>query len=95
MVTQHLENSWEYMLIPTLTNWISHGDVIAAKLCKNNFLLRSLYNEVPLDTLRIAYFCFVQAHLSYGLLLWGHSSARHRAFSLQRRPVRILGGLPY
>ena len=83
------------MHIDRQLTWNDHGKIVADKLCKNIFVLRHLYNQLPLETLRVAYFALIQAQLSYGLLIWGHSSSRHRIFGLQRKAVRVLGGLKY
>lgn len=51
---------------------------------------------VSQEVLRTVYFGFIESHLSYSILTWGHSAAvRGREFRLQRRAVRIVAKLSY
>ena len=45
--------------------------------------------------LKSAYYALCESHLSYGILVWGHSSIRHHLFSLQRKAIRILANINY
>jgi ribonuclease P/MRP protein subunit RPP40 len=75
--------------------WSIHGDSVAEKVCKNIFLLRNLKNQLSPEYLRSIYFGICESHLVYGLLVWGHTTIRHRLFGLQRKAIRILAGLGY
>ena len=57
--------------------------------------MRSLANNVSSNILRLAYFALFHSHLSYGVLIWGHSAIRHRLFGLQRKAVRIIDGVAF
>ena len=57
--------------------------------------MRRLSGSVSRDVLRAAYFSLVQSNLLYGILLWGHSSSSTNVFRLQRRILRVVGGLDY
>lgn len=78
----------------TLT-WGTHIDSLAAKLSSNIFALRILAFSLSSEVLRSVYFAMIESHLKYGVLLWGGSSHAGTVFRLQRRAVRILGGLGY
>ena len=45
--------------------------------------------------LRTTYFATFHTIISYCVLLWGHSAIVGRVFALQRRAVRVVGGLGY
>jgi hypothetical protein len=75
--------------------WSIHGDSVAEKVSKNIFLLRNLKNQLSPEYLRNIYFGICESHLVYGLLVWGHTTIRHRLFGLQRKAIRILAGLGY
>ena len=50
---------------------------------------------VSTPVLRAAYFSLCESHLRYCVTIWGSSSGCDRIFGLQRRAVRVLGGLKY
>lgn len=76
-------------------SWRSHGDNLANSLTSICYALRQLANRVSTAVLRTAYFALFHSRLSYALLAWGHSAIRHRVFGLQRRAIRIVGGVSY
>lgn len=76
-------------------NWVPHIDELATKLGRNIFLLRNLAASVSPAVLRTAYFALCHSLLSYAIVAWGNSSGAKRVFALQRRAVRIIGGLGY
>jgi hypothetical protein len=78
---------------PNLKKHPLHGDSVAEKVSKNIFLLRNLKNELSPEYLRNIYFGICESHLVYGLVVWGHTTIRHRLFGLQRKAVLILAGL--
>lgn len=75
--------------------WGPHCDGVAVKLLRTIYLLRNLVLSVSLSTSKTAYFALFHSVMSYGIILWGHSSSRHRIFGLQRRAVRTLYKLPF
>lgn len=75
--------------------WDSHGDTLANKLNSCIFLLRNLSHSVSQSVLRSAYLSLFHSVMSYGILFWGHAACRHRLFGLQRKAVRIVGGLKF
>ena len=97
VIPSDFKNSVKFLgihLNSTLT-WDIHGEEVSNKISKNIFLLRNLKKHVSIDVFRTAYFSLCQSHLMYGLLLWGHSSCRHRLFRLQRKAVRIVANIGY
>ncbi|KAI5715828.1 hypothetical protein M8J77_023161 [Diaphorina citri] len=76
-------------------NWQEHIFSLSQRLASRLFLLNRLKNEVSPSTLLSAYYGLFHSILSYGLLLWGHSSYSHQIFVLQKKAIRILDKLPY
>ena len=72
-----------------------HASVIGSKICRNIFLLRRLATTVTRDVLRTAYFALVHSHITYCVLAWGSSPDSEHVFRMQRRAVRVLGGVGY
>jgi hypothetical protein len=68
---------------------------MASKISRNIYLLRNLANNLPLQSLRLAYFALVHCHIEYGILIWGHSGTVYRIFRLQRRAVRVIANLGF
>lgn len=97
--TETFENPESVTLLGTKLQpnlcWDTHIEHIASKLNKNIYLLRNLSSCVSQEVLRIVYFGLIQSHLSYAIIVWGHSAAKERAFGLQRKAVRIIAKLPY
>ena len=75
--------------------WKVHGDQLAVKLCRSVFLIRRLANIVDINVLRTAYFAVFHSALTYCNIIWGHSAISNRLFAIQRRAVRVLGGIGY
>lgn len=70
--------------------WAAQVDMVCGKISRGLFVLRRLMSLVPVSVVRLAYFAMIQAHLTYGILLWGGSAEAHRLFVLQKRAVRIM-----
>lgn len=82
------------MLDPVLA-WGGHVDHLAGRISRNIYVIRKLVKVVETDVILTAYYSLIEAHMSYGLLLWGHSCHSKRIFGLQRRVVRVMRGLRY
>ena len=83
------------VLLDTELTWRPHCELLSRRLSSAAFALRRLSESVSSEVARVAYFALFQAHLTYGLLSWGHAAASDRVFSVQRRVVRLLDGLGY
>ena len=82
-------------IAPPALGFGEHANVIGSKMCRSIFLLRRLATSVTQDVLRSAYFALIQSHIKYCILAWGGSPASDYIFKLQRRAVRVVGGLGY
>lgn len=76
-------------------NWQAHINSICTKLSRVIYLLWKLKPLVNTEYLKTAYYGLFQSHISYGLLLWGHSSHTSDILLLQKKAVRILSGAGY
>ena len=72
-----------------------HASIVGTKICRNIFVLRRLTGAVTPEVLRGAYFALIHSHLTYCILAWGNTAASEYIFKLQRRAVRLLGGIGY
>ena len=68
--------------------WNNHIDKIASKLSKIIGIMNKLKEYLPSYILQTIYNSLVLPHLNYGILTWGHKSAR--VAQLQKRCVRIV-----
>lgn len=71
-------------------NFQLHIDTICKKISRVNYLIWRLRDILDDNYLRTVYFSFFQSHISYGLLVWGHSHYVHNIFLLQKRIVRTM-----
>lgn len=75
--------------------WDEHTNYIANIITRNIYVLRQMSTNLSKNVLKTAYFALIQSRLSYAILAWGHAAGRHRLLSLQRRAIRIVGGVGY
>ena len=83
-----------YITPPYLT-FENHALKIGARVSRNIFVLRRLVSSVSAEVVRMAYFALVHSHIAYCILAWGGTAASSYIFRLQRRAIRVLGGLNY
>lgn len=81
--------------LDTGLHWSAHTTSLKNKLGSAAFLLRRLSECVSQPTLKHAYYALCHSHISYAILAWGHSNGAMGVFSIQRRVIRIIAGLPY
>lgn len=82
------------MVDPKLS-WEQHINYICGKLAKNLFVLRNLSNLVNVNVLLLAYHALISSHMTYAIIIWGHSSHTYRVFKIQRRAIRAITGKGY
>lgn len=76
-------------------SWEEHVLQLGKKLSRVIFLIRNLSGTVTPSMLLMAYHGYFSSAMSYAVLNWGHSAHASVVFGLQRRCVRIVGGLGY
>ncbi|KAG8251454.1 hypothetical protein J6590_108350 [Homalodisca vitripennis] len=76
-------------------SWTPHVNELCGKLSSALYVLRRLKQISGDDTVRTAYFALLEAHLRYGIAVWGATSKSNmqRVLILQKKAVRILAGL--
>ena len=75
--------------------WEEHSSRVSSRLSTIVFAMRNLKNIVSRECLLRVYYGYFYPHLTYALLVWGHSSHSSLVFAVQRRCVRVLAGLRY
>lgn len=83
------------VVIDDKLTWSDHLDKLCSKLSSALYVLRRLRQISSDDTTKAAYFALFEAHVRYGIAVWGNSSRRNtkRVLVLQKKAVRILAGL--
>jgi hypothetical protein len=78
-------------------SWKEQVKKIKKKLGSSLFLIRRLSKFVSIDTLKVVYYAFCYAHLSYGVHLWGYATkeAMNTVFIKQKRIIRSIVGAKY
>ena len=77
--------------------WKEHINSICGKLLKIIYILRTIKNIVPTNTLRTIYTSLIQPHLIYGIMSWyePNSSKTNRISILQKKAIRIISNAKY
>lgn len=78
------------MWIDTKLSWSVHIDSICKRISRVSFLLWKLRDLISMEYLKTCYYGLFQSHISYGLILWGHSSAVHRILLIQKKVLRTI-----
>jgi IS1 family transposase len=73
-------------------NWKTHIDQLVPKLSRACCAVRSLSHTSNIDTLKLIYFAYFHSLMKYGIIFWGNSSDGKKAFTLQKKTVRIIVG---
>ena len=73
--------------------WKSHINMISIKISQYIGLLNKLKFLLPMSIRTKIFYSLIQSHLTYGILLWGHSS--DKLLLLQKRAIRILTNSQY
>ncbi|KAI5630862.1 reverse transcriptase (RNA-dependent DNA polymerase) domain-containing protein [Phthorimaea operculella] len=74
--------------------WEAHIDELCGRLAGACFALRRLASTASGDVVRQCYFATVHSLLLYGTELWARAADWGRVFSMQKRAVRALAGVP-
>jgi hypothetical protein len=68
--------------------WNSHIDRIGNKISQTIGILNKMKHFLPKNILRTIYSSLILSHITYGILLWGHTTTR--LFKLQKKAIRII-----
>jgi len=76
-------------------SWGEQLDRIECKLARGIFVLKNLAKFQNLDLLLSVYYCLLQSHISYSIILWGATESNlKRIFTWQKKALRGLLRLP-
>jgi hypothetical protein len=80
-----------------LKDWEVHIKRTCSIINRNLFIINRLSKILELNKRRMLYYGLIYPFLSYGIVLWGHSSKPliRRIFILQKRAVRYTVGLKH
>ncbi|XP_039278662.1 titin [Nilaparvata lugens] len=73
-------------------SWNSHIQQVTSRLSRICFLLLKMRGLVTEKYLIMMYHALFHCHITYGLLLWGHSAGAADVLRLQKRAIRIITG---
>lgn len=79
--------------IDSRINWKSHIDHLCKTLSQFSYALYSLKKVVNTSALLTAYHGYVSSTLRYGVIFWGNSTDKERAFKAQKRCIRAMFNL--
>lgn len=77
--------------------WSQHIDNLLSKLNSSLYVIKRTKSISNISTAKIAYYSLFEAHLRYGLVVWGGTSAGNlqRVLVLQKRAIRALAELGF
>lgn len=78
------------LYVDSKVNWKIHVDYICKKLNQFSYALYKLKKVSSMSTLLTAYHGYVASTLRYGLIFWGNSTDKERAFKAQKRCIRSM-----
>lgn len=84
------ESKFLGIILDSHCNWKSHISNLCTKLSKFIYALKKLRCTAGEDTALTAYHGYVVSLLRYGLILWGNSPDKNKAFLLQKKCIRAI-----
>uniref|UniRef100_A0A1B6M2N5 Reverse transcriptase domain-containing protein n=1 Tax=Graphocephala atropunctata TaxID=36148 RepID=A0A1B6M2N5_9HEMI len=78
--------------IDSRLNWNTHVNQICKKISSGLYALRTMSSFSNQETLKKIYYAFIESHISFGLCLYGCTSAENlnNILLLQKRAIRIM-----
>jgi len=73
-------------------NWKEHIDGLSVKLQCMGYVSRKLGKYTDINTVKTAYFAYIESRLTYGVLAWGCASKESidKVFKKQKKIIRII-----
>jgi hypothetical protein len=78
------------IIIDNTLSWKSHIDMIVPKLSQACFIATVIKPFLSWDTLKMIYYEYFHAIITYGLIFWANSSHSGNIFKLQKKIIRII-----
>lgn len=82
-------------ILDSALTWSAHIDQLCEKLGQACYALKRLATTATKEAVRSCYFATIHSRLSYGTELWAQAADRDRVFTMQRRAIRALVGVPF
>jgi len=70
-VTEIKSQKFIGVTIDQFFNWKEHIDDLSVKLQFMGYVFRKLGKYTDINTVKIAYFAYIESRLTYGILAWG------------------------
>jgi len=80
-------NKFLGLIIDNTLSWQDHIDALTSKLNKACYAIRSIKPFMSMDILRMIYFFYVHAVMSYGIIFWGNSHHSNSIFKIKKRII--------
>lgn len=74
--------------------WSIHIENIVSKLSSYCFIIRNIKGTVSNEVLKLLYFGLIQSTISYGIIYWGQAHDALQIFTMQKKVIRYMLGLP-
>lgn len=74
-------------------DWKKHVNELCAKINKFVYALRRVRNVTDKKTAIVSYRAYIESILRYGIILWGNSTEKNRAFIAQKKCIRAICGV--
>ena len=92
LITNIMSTKFLGLFIDSTLSWKQHSTDLSNKLNKACYAIRAIKPYVTLNVLRMVYFSYFHAVMSYGIIFWGNSSSSIDIFRIQKRLIRIITG---
>lgn len=76
--------------IDSQLNWNKHIEESSKKISKGLGIMKRIKRLSTKNVIKMTYYMHVHSLLSYGILIWGSSSATNKILKLQKKAIRIL-----
>jgi len=78
------------LILDDTLSWSQHILHLTKKLSSACYAMRYIKYSLPFHTLKLIYFSYFHAAMSYGLIFWGSSPGANKIFILQKKIIRII-----
>ena len=78
------ETKFLWLFINNTLFWKTHMEYSKSKLSSTCYPMQSVKPYVSINAVKMIYYSYFHSVMTYGLLLWGHSSVSIKIFRLQK-----------
>ncbi|CAK1578681.1 unnamed protein product, partial [Parnassius mnemosyne] len=73
--------------------WSPHISKLVSRLSSAAYAVKNIRSLTSVETAKLVYFSYFHSIISYGILLWGHTTDTEIIFVLQKRAIRAIYNL--